>query len=41
MEIAITEYTPIFSVLVGVAVVLKAVPGVLRISKKVGGAVAK
>ena len=35
IEIAITEYTPIFSILVGVVVVLKAVPGVLGISKRV------
>ena len=31
----ITKYTPIFFMLVGVAVVLKAVPGVLGISKRV------
>jgi len=39
IEIAIAEYTLIFSVLVGVAVVLEVVLGVLGISKKVGGAV--
>ena len=39
MEIAITKYTPIFSVLVGAVVVLEAALGVLGISKRVGGAV--
>ena len=38
MEIAIAKYTLIFSMLAGVAVVLKTVLGVLGISKKVGGA---
>jgi hypothetical protein len=38
MEIAITKYTLIFSVLVGV-IVLEAVLGILGISKRVGGAV--
>ena len=38
MEIAITKYTLIFSVLVGVTVVLEVVSGVLGISKRVGGA---
>ena len=37
METAITKYTLIFSILVKVAVVLKAVLGVLGISKRVGG----
>ena len=39
IEIAITKYTPTFSVLVGAAVVLKAVLGMLGISKRVGGVV--
>ena len=38
METAITKYTLIFSILVGVVVVLEAVLGVLGISKRVGGA---
>ena len=38
IEIAITKYTLIFSVLVEVIVVLEAVLGVLGISKRVGGA---
>ena len=38
MEIVITKYTLIFSVLVGVVVVLEVVLGVLEISKRVGGA---
>ena len=37
MEIAITKYTLIFSVLVGV-IVLEVVLGILGISKRVGGA---
>jgi len=37
-EIVITKYTLIFSVLVGVIVVLEAALGVLGISKRVGGA---
>jgi len=37
-ETAIAKYTLIFSVPAGVAAVLKAVLGVLRISKRVGGA---
>ena len=38
METAITKYTLTFSILAGVAVVLEAAPGVLGISKQVGGA---
>ena len=38
-EIVITKYTPTFFILVGVAVVLKAVPGMPGISKRVGEAV--
>ena len=41
METVIAKYTLIFSVLTGVAVVLKAVLGILGISKRVRGAVAK
>ena len=37
IEIAIAKYTPIFSILAGVAVILKAVPGVPGISERVGG----
>ena len=37
MEIAITKYTPIFSVLAGAVVVLEVVLGVLGISKRVEG----
>ena len=39
IEIVIAKYTSIFSILVGVAVVLKAVLGVPEISKRVGGVV--
>ena len=39
MEIVITKYTLIFSVLVGVIVVLEVVLGILGISKRVGGVV--
>ena len=39
IKIVIAEYTPTFSILVGVVVVLKVVPGVSGISKRVGGAV--
>ena len=39
MEIAITRYTPIFSVPAGAVVVLEVVLGVLGISKRVKGAV--
>jgi len=38
VETAIAKYTLIFSMLVGVAIVLEAALGVLGISKKVGGA---
>ena len=41
MEIVIAKYTLIFSVLVGVVVVLEAALGVLGISKRVGGAAAE
>ena len=41
VKIVIAEYTLTFSVLVEAAVVLEAVLGVLRISKRVGGAAAK
>jgi len=41
MEIAIAKYTLIFSMLVGVVIVLEAAPGVLRISKRVRGAAAE
>ena len=40
-EIAIAKYTLIFSMLVGAAVVLKAVPSVPEISKKMEGAAVK
>ena len=38
MEIVITKYTLIFSVLVGVVLVLELILGVLGINKRVGGA---
>jgi len=41
VETAITEYTLIFSVLVGAAVALEAAPGVLGISERVRGAAAE
>ena len=41
IETAIAEYTPIFSVLVGVTVVLEAVPGIPGISKRVKEIVVK
>jgi len=40
-KISIAKYILIFFVLVGAAIVLKAVLGVLGISEKVGGAVIK
>jgi len=40
-ETAIAKYTPTFSVPVGAAVVPKAAPGVLGISKRVKGAAAE
>ena len=40
-EIAIAKYALIFSVLIGVAVVLKVVLGVPKFSKKVEGAAVK
>jgi len=41
IKIAIIKYTLIFSILVGAAIVLKEVLGVLRISKKIGGVAVK
>jgi len=41
METAIAKYTLTFSMLVGVAVVLKAALSVLGISKRMGGVVVK
>ena len=41
IEIVIAKYTLIFSIPVGVVVVLKAVPGVLGISKRVKKAAVK
>jgi len=41
METAIAKYTLIFSVLAGVVVILEAAPGILGISKRVGGVAAE
>ena len=41
IKIAIAKYTPTLSVLVGVAVILKVILGILKISKRVKGVVVK